>query len=216
MSMNAESIGKIVQLYLLQNLYNTENGNSSGSGYSAIFEMVLQNAVKDLPTKEEPIISEISKYFEENFKSYENGVDYTDKEISNSLDKAISLVSKKYNVEEDFIRAMIKQESSFNPNAVSKSGAMGLMQLMPKTAESLGVKNPFDMLENLDGGVRYIKSLMEAFRGNKELALAAYNGGISRMNKRGVDTPEEIVKMPEETRKYVKTVIQNYEKYKRL
>lgn len=214
--MNAESIGKIVQLYLLQNLYNTENGNSSGSGYSAIFEMVLQNAVKDLPTKEEPIISEISKYFEENFKSYENGVDYTDKEISNSLDKAISLVSKKYNVEEDFIRAMIKQESSFNPNAVSKSGAMGLMQLMPKTAESLGVKNPFDMLENLDGGVRYIKSLMEAFRGNKELALAAYNGGISRMNKRGVDTPEEIVKMPEETRKYVKTVIQNYEKYKRL
>ena len=132
-----------------------------------------------------------------------------------NIDIAIQAAAKKYGVDEDFIKAMIKQESSFRSDAVSKAGAMGLMQLMPKTAESLGVNNPFNVMENVDGGTKYIKNLMDSFGGSKELALSAYNGGISRMNRRGVDTTEEIINMPKETQNYVDKVMKAYESYKK-
>lgn len=132
-----------------------------------------------------------------------------------NIEIAIQAAAKKYGVDEDFIKAMIKQESSFRTDAVSKAGAMGLMQLMPKTAESLGVSNPFNVMENVDGGTKYIKKLMDSFGGSKELALSAYNGGISRMNRRGVDTTEEISNMPKETQNYVDKVMKAYETYKK-
>jgi soluble lytic murein transglycosylase-like protein len=134
---------------------------------------------------------------------------------SESIEVAIQAAAKKYGVDEDFIKAMIKQESSFKTDAVSKAGAIGLMQLMPKTAESLGVNNPFNVMENVDGGTKYIKKLMDSFGGSKELALSAYNGGISRMNRRGVDTTEEIANMPKETQNYVNKVMKAYESYKK-
>jgi len=118
-----------------------------------------------------------------------------------SLDEVIEKKCRKYGVEESLVRAVIKMESGGNPRAVSKAGAMGLMQLMPSTAKMLGVKDPFNPEENLDGGIRYLKMLLEKYEGDEKLALAAYHSGPSRVDKWGGIPPYPIV------RHYVKTVL---------
>lgn len=128
-----------------------------------------------------------------------------------SIDDAIKKACKKYNMDPNFIKAVIKQESSFNPNAVSGAGAMGLMQLMPATARGLGVTNAFDIEQNVDAGTRYLKEKLDMY-GDLRLALAAYNAGSGTMQSRGVDSADEIYKMPAETRNYVTKIMQNYGK----
>lgn len=119
--------------------------------------------------------------------------------------KAIAIeTAVKFGVPAGLVLAMIQQESGFNPNAVSKVGAQGLMQLMPATARDLGVKNPFNPIDNINGGVRYIKQMLDMFGGNVELALAAYNSGAGTVRKAGNKVPNI-----KETRNYVKTIMGN-------
>lgn len=125
---------------------------------------------------------------------------YTKQEISD----IISDISKKHGVNEKLVKALIKQESGFNPNAVSKAGAAGLMQLMPATAKSLGVTDIKDPVQNVDGGVRYLKSMMKKYNGNLILALAAYNAGPGAVDKHGGVPPYK------ETQNYVKNILANY------
>lgn len=117
----------------------------------------------------------------------------------------INACALEYGVDKSLVKAVIHAESGYNPNAVSSKGASGLMQLMPKTAEGLKVSNSLDPAENIRGGVRYLKFLLETFKGDVNLALAAYNAGLSRVAQyRGIPPYAE-------TRNYVAKVL-NYQK----
>lgn len=119
-------------------------------------------------------------------------------------DHIISTKSYKYNIEPAIIKAVITAESNWDPRAVSHKGAIGLMQLMPTTAEDMLVNNPFDPEENIEGGTRYLRHLLNRFNGDLDLALAAYNAGPARVERSG-----GIPKIPE-TVQYVKKVNKLY------
>ncbi|MGQ9615719.1 MAG: lytic transglycosylase domain-containing protein [Spirochaetota bacterium] len=119
----------------------------------------------------------------------------------------IEAVSKKYGIPSELIRAVVKQESNFNVNAISRKGAMGLMQLMPQTADLLGVQNPFNPEENIVAGTRYLVDLINRYGGNLNKALAAYNAGPRNV--------EDEIPDIEETRSFVDSVLRSYEEFSR-
>ncbi len=118
-----------------------------------------------------------------------------------SLDEIFNEAANKYNVPVDLLKAIGKQESNFNPDAVSRCGAQGIMQLMPRTAASLGVDDSFDPKQNIMGGAKYISQLLNKYDGNASLALAAYNAGSNNVAKYGGIPPFK------ETQNYVKKVL---------
>jgi soluble lytic murein transglycosylase-like protein len=119
----------------------------------------------------------------------------------------IKSLSSEYGVDSSLIKAVIHAESGYNPNAVSPKGAQGLMQLMPKTAQGLKVSNSFDPKENIRGGVRYLRFLLDTFKGDVTLALAAYNAGLNRVSQYGGVPPYQ------ETRNYVSRVLSYQKSY---
>jgi soluble lytic murein transglycosylase-like protein len=123
---------------------------------------------------------------------------------SRELDSIIDEASRRHDVDPNLVRSLIKVESNFNARAVSPKGAMGLMQLMPGTARTLNVRNPFDPQQNVDGGVRHLKHLLQDFNGDVKLSLAAYNAGAGAV-ARSKGVPRNA-----ETRRYVKRVTALY------
>jgi len=119
---------------------------------------------------------------------------------------AIKKYASKYGVDENLIKAMIRQESCFNPKALSHAGAMGLMQLMPGTANYLKVKNAWNSEQNIEGGVKYISQQLKRFKGDKKLALAAYNAGPGKVIKYNGIPPYR------ETQGYVKKIMAEYDR----
>ena len=120
----------------------------------------------------------------------------------------IEKIADQHQVDPALIKAMVKAESSYNPQALSSAGAMGLMQLMPTTAEELGVSNGFDPEENLHGGIRYYKRLLKRYAGDVDLALAAYNAGMGSVDQFNGIPPFK------ETRQYIERVKAYYNEYR--
>lgn len=126
---------------------------------------------------------------------------------NSDIDGLIEAYSQKNGLDSAFVKAVIKQESGFQPKVTSSCGAMGLMQLMPATANSLGVKDAYDPEQNIAGGTKYLKGLLDRFGGDKSLALAAYNAGPNAVAKYNGIPPYK------ETQNYVKNIMSMYQKY---
>ena len=123
------------------------------------------------------------------------------------IDSLIETYSQKNGLDSAFVKAVIKQESGFQPKVTSHCGAMGLMQLMPATANAMGVKDAYDPEQNIAGGTKYLKGLLDRFGGDKSLALAAYNAGPNAVAKYNGIPPYK------ETQNYVKNIMSMYQKY---
>jgi soluble lytic murein transglycosylase-like protein len=184
----------------------------AASSSSLVFWSTTQHRWKPVPSANiraaRSAAAEVSHYLghdskssiTEQVSSFSRGTPLTQEQIDAAIDQAAA----RHNVDPSLVRAVIKVESNFNPNAVSRKGAMGLMQLMPQTARSLNVTNPFDPQQNVDAGVRHLKQLMESYGGDVKLSLAAYNAGAGAV-ARSAGVPRFA-----ETRNYVNRITQLY------
>lgn len=147
-----------------------------------------------------------SQYYDHGVKKKTLAESYSKRYSSNSSERIqqfkglIEIKAKKYDLDPKLLAGLIRQESNFNPYAVSHCGAMGLGQLMPETARSLGVVDPFNASQNLEGAAKYLKQMLDKFGGNTTKALAAYNAGPGAVQKYGGVPPYT------ETQNYVRSI----------
>ncbi len=189
-------------------------GTSAGSSICGMISLMLVYSLTIFPSKEvreyiNPVIEDPG-FYQLNVESTGKKEATSDFNISKNeliFQSIILEAANRHEVDPDLVKAVIMAESGYNPMAISKKGAIGLMQLMPATANDLGVKDLFDPERNVNAGVRYLKRLLIQFDGNIQLALAAYNAGSRKVKKYQGIPPFK------STRYYVKKVFQYYQYY---
>lgn len=207
--MNVDENKKIEQLLQMQLMTQIFKSASKDSG---AFVLVLESISKQLDENNKEILQGLEIENKEEFIKEVANLKSNIKSPNKKIDEAVEKAAKRFNVDKDLIMSVIKQESAFQTDCVSSAGAMGLMQLMPGTASYLGVSNPYDIEQNVNGGTKYLREMLNMYGNSKELALAAYNSGPGTMQRRGVKTVGDIEKLPYETRDYVKKVMNYYGK----
>lgn len=221
--MAVENIQNIMKLALISNMMKNKSDDSG------VFDIIMYSLLDSISNNESHTDTSVT-----NFKNLEtvlnnnpianlssnrlDNIDVSNKvsitsENKNTdvrIDMAVKNSAKKYGIDENLIKSIIKKESSFNPDAVSSAGAKGLMQIMPFNFKSLGITDPFNIEQNIEAGTKLLKQYLDKFDGNLEMGLMAYNAGPGTMKKRGVNSPNELYKMPKETQNYVPKVMSYY------
>ncbi|MER0280832.1 lytic transglycosylase domain-containing protein [Clostridioides difficile] len=217
-------ISSLINILALTQLSGSNTTNQCNCTYnnSSGFDMIMMTLLKaisqnnpqtsngyNLSSNSENLFNELDNVVN-NTTSRFIDVDTKDKSVKTRIENTVEQASKKYNIDANLIKAIIKVESDFNPNTVSSAGAKGLMQLMPENCRDLGVTDPFNIEQNIDAGTRHIKEYIDMFGGSIEMGLMAYNGGPGRMKSRGVESISDLYKMPKETQNYIPKVMKYY------
>lgn len=184
---------RALQIQMNSRLYNTMFSNALET--NALVSKVIQDYGSNVTHP----LSYASKYDRKTPK-----IDLSDGDAN--IRQIVNQAAKKFDIDADLIRSVIQAESNFNPNATSSKGAMGLMQLMPETARDLGVTNAYDAKENVMGGARYLKKLLDRYDGQVDLALAAYNWGMGNVEKKPDCLPVETLSYIERVNSYLKNM----------
>lgn len=217
-------ISSLINILALTQLSGSNTTNQCNCTYnnSSGFDMIMMTLLKAISQNNQQTSNgyNLSSNSENLFNELDNvvnnttsrfiDVDTKDKSVKTRIENAVEQASKKYNIDANLIKAIIKVESDFNPDTVSSAGAKGLMQLMPENCRDLGVTDPFNIEQNIDAGTRHIKEYIDMFGGSIEMGLMAYNGGPGRMKSRGVESISDLYKMPKETQNYIPKVMKYY------
>lgn len=218
------SISSISDLSSISSLGSLLGTSTDSSSSSSAFNIMLTSLLSAISEKNKMAKTDEEKVsLESILNTYNSSVlnsstintnylaaDISDLTVDERIENAVDVYSNQYGVDSNLVKAIIKVESDFDPNVVSSAGAKGLMQLMPENCEALGVEDPFNIEQNIEGGVKHIKEYIDRYDGDVEMALMAYNGGPTRMMNRGVTSVEDIYKMPKETQNYVPKVMSYY------
>jgi soluble lytic murein transglycosylase-like protein len=205
-------MGQVDNIYIskLGEIQARLNSVTSGVGFPSIrFADVLNAAETQAQT-----VPSYNTYSPASVSSYANTVS-ADSPDEKAYDAIIAQAAQKYGLDPNLIKAVARVESNFHAKAVSGAGAMGLMQLMPGTARELKVSDPYDPVQNINGGAAYIKKQLDRF-GDIRLALAAYNTGpgrVASLHIADADNPEEYQKLSKGVRGYVDKVLSYYQEY---
>lgn len=209
--MDVQSLKTLLELQALRNFSGTPVSPSTEN--TSMFQEMLQQLIADqeknlkkegtLPLPSNPSILPFKAGAVMSKMTHPASHTVPVSQVS-SMENMIEKAAQAYDLDPKLIKSVIRHESNFNPKAKSRAGAMGLMQLMPSTARYLGITDPYDPMQNINGGAKYLRQMLDKYDGNLHLALAAYNAGPGNVEKYGGIPPFK------ETQRYVQKITNTY------